>query len=130
MKNFILAIGLVLVASQLAAPCQRADEAGETKTIQGLIQAHKFAEAEKLLHAELVAAIKEFQAAPDDASRAVRLAGLMQLKIKIAAQAAPLRSVRCARRLLALLPARSRSTRPACLWSRLTTRPSSSRYAK
>jgi hypothetical protein len=32
MKNFILAIGLVLVASQLAAPFQRADKSGATKT--------------------------------------------------------------------------------------------------
>ncbi len=89
MKKLVLAIGLVLVAAQLAAQGLWADKAGDVRTIQGLIEARKFADAEKLLHAELVGTISEFQEAPDDASCAVRLAGLMQLKINLVAQVAP-----------------------------------------
>ena len=89
MKKLVVAIGLALAVAHFAGHCLWADRAGEIKTIQQLIQAQRIAEAEKRLHSQLVAAITEYQDAPDDASRAVRLAGLMQLKISVATQAAP-----------------------------------------
>ncbi len=89
LKNFILATGLLLALSQLSAPCHSADDATALKTIQDLIRSRKFAEAERLLHAELVTAITDYHDDRTSAARAARLAGLMQLKIVIATQADP-----------------------------------------
>lgn len=60
-----------------------------TNKISHLLNTGKAAEAGALLRTELAGATKAHEEAPDDAAIAVRLAGLMQFEVNVAARTAP-----------------------------------------
>ncbi|HEY2249894.1 MAG TPA: TlpA disulfide reductase family protein [Planctomycetaceae bacterium] len=60
MRKLVLAIGVILVATQLTAPCLQASEQDESKKIMALVQAQKVAEAEEAFQA----ALKEYPDSP------------------------------------------------------------------